>query len=297
MKLSNNTKNKALQLDILTILLEAPNCRLQSNEIWKKIMETLKEKYIPKLYKDESNLDTNFSRAKYALCTERLLFQEKLSDGVFYLIPEEIRAPLRIELQKIRNGEVFTKLDVDQQQRLLKEVEYYKAKSDIHELRQILFPRALIFSKMAELGLDPKEFNLKKCSGCVVTSCENCIVENMDSEVFGGIEFFLTEASFQPTEPDRSELNLSMFGWRIIGVSSITGRRLYGRYKNLGEMCEEQFERELLIWKDDFGKSDEEWVVLAPQLRKDPPGLIFKKMMSLPPVEFIIEEGHKEEGT
>ena len=70
---SNKIKNN-LQLDILLTLMEAPNYRLQSNQI----MKTLRDKYIPKPYCDGA-FDVAFSRAKKALVSERTYpFIEKI---------------------------------------------------------------------------------------------------------------------------------------------------------------------------------------------------------------------------
>jgi hypothetical protein len=111
-----------IDADILVVLLEAPNCILQKNTI-KKAIET---KYVKKKYTTEDAegvFHTVFTRAIKRLCSDELLKKDNRGhQSVFYSIPEEIRADLRIKLQKINNVKIFTRLDVDEQQRLLVKV-------------------------------------------------------------------------------------------------------------------------------------------------------------------------------
>ncbi len=155
MQLSAETRNNALRLDILTTTIEAPNCRLQSKEIQK----ALNARYVPKHY-DLESFDVAFSRAKAALRSEGLLERQNLGhQSVFYLIPEKIRAELKAELQRIKNVELFTKLDVDKQQWLLNEVEFYKKKEEIDELKYYKLPGKLVITKTRELKIDYNEFD------------------------------------------------------------------------------------------------------------------------------------------
>lgn len=109
----------AIDVDILVVLLEAPNCILQKNTIEKAI----ENKYVKKQYTTEDAegvFHTVFTRAIKRLCSDELLKRiDRGHQSVFYSIPEEKRADLKIKIQKIKNVQIFTRLDVDEQQRLL----------------------------------------------------------------------------------------------------------------------------------------------------------------------------------
>jgi hypothetical protein len=273
MQLSAETRNNTLRLDLLTIVIEAPNCRLQSKEIQK----ILNKRYVPEPYDFES-FDVAFSRAKAALRSEGLLERQDLGhQSVFYLIPEKVRADLKAELQKIRNVELFTKLDVDKQQWLLYEVEYYKKKEQLDHLKQTILPGHLVVLKARELNLDWKEFHPEKWQG---------VDFNLPSENFkqlGDIELKLVsdKALSNPKKNGQRAL-LVMFGWRLLGVSDITGSSLYGRYKLLGKGLEELFELGLVRFKERSNVSDDEWVRLAAKMRKEPLLAIFNGMVYWP---------------
>lgn len=273
MQLSTETRNNALRLDLLTTVIEAPNCRLQSKEIQK----TLNERYVPKPY-DLESFDVAFSRAKAALRSEGLLERQDLGhQSVFYLIPEQVRADLKAELQKIRNVELFTKLDVDKQQWLLDEVEYYKKREYLDELKQFQLPGRLVVSKARELNLDWKEFHPEKWR------CVDFILPPADFERLGDLELKLV-SDVALSEPQKYEQRtlLVMFGWKLLGISNVTGSSLYGRYKLLGKGLEELFELGLLRWKDRSHVSDEEWALLAPKLREKPLHALFRNIVFWP---------------
>jgi hypothetical protein len=114
----STARNSSVDLDVLAVLLEAPNCLLQ----WKEIKKQLQSKYVPKLMGDGS-FDVSINRSLARLTSQVLLKKDDRGhQSVFYSIPEEMRGDLRIKLQKIKNVQIFTKLDVSVQQWLLAEI-------------------------------------------------------------------------------------------------------------------------------------------------------------------------------
>jgi hypothetical protein len=113
----STARNSSVDLDVLAVLLEAPNCTLRCTEIKKK----LRSKYVPKLMGDGYFL-LNISRSLARLTLQGLVKRDDRGhQQVFYMIPEQKRNTLEEEMQKIRNVELFIKLDVSVQQWLLAE--------------------------------------------------------------------------------------------------------------------------------------------------------------------------------
>jgi hypothetical protein len=114
----STARNSSVDLDVLAALLEAPNCTLR----WKEIKKQLRSKYVPKLMGDGYFL-LSINRILVRLTLQGLLKRDDRGhQQVFYMIPEQKRNDLKEEMQKIRNVELFTKLDVSVQQWLLAEI-------------------------------------------------------------------------------------------------------------------------------------------------------------------------------
>ncbi|NLF88076.1 hypothetical protein GX563_04550 [Candidatus Bathyarchaeota archaeon] len=230
-------------------------------------------RYVPKPY-DLESFDVAFSRAKAALRSEGLLERQNLGhQSVFYLIPETIRAELKAELQKIKNVELFTKLDVDKQQWLLNEVEFYKKKEKIDELKYYKLPGQLVITKTRELKINYTEFDPEYWR-CVDFTSPTAY------ERLGNIELKLvSDTALSQPEKHEQHMILLMFGWKLLGASNVNGSSLYGRYKRLGKALEDLFELGLLRWRDQSHISDEEWARMAPKLRREPPLAVFKGLV------------------
>jgi hypothetical protein len=277
MQLSSSTKNNTLRLEILKILLEVPNCELQSNEIEKKIMATRKD------CKNERSLDVAFSRAKYALCAENLLKRKDCGHkDVFYLIPEKIRGNLKTELQKINNVQIFTKLDVDQQQKLLSEVEYYRRREQINALLKIPLPGFSVLSEIHKMGKDCKDFHPDHWKDVDFDyEAERYKVFYPELQGNADIELKLLSKADLVNPQMREEINKLQFGWRLLGISD-AGIQLYCRLQLLGQKFNLQFEEEVQRWKDYYKMPDKEWTQMEAAIRENPSPEFINSLLGLP---------------
>ena len=125
---SNKIKNN-LRLDILLTLMEAPNYRLQSNQI----LKTLHDKYVPKPYCDGA-FDVAFSRAKKALVSEGLLNRENRGhQQIFYNLTKKgqkecMSGSLEAVQQSIKNLEQLISILLSNPARL---EEWFQKEEDI----------------------------------------------------------------------------------------------------------------------------------------------------------------------
>ena len=226
-----------IDIDILNILIETPDCRKRCSKIEEELMPMYSKKY------DKQTFHTHFNRSIKRLCINKLLTKETLGhQNVFYLIPLRQREKIKMDLQKIRNAKIFTKLDLDEQQKLLLEVKFLRE----NNLSTYLFNRSLpgysIISECEKRSLNYRDFNpesWQKVLWCTEDEYTKALPSKLSPSSLSidpkNCEVEIKAIPEQIFDPDGYMKEIwSALGWNLLGTS-VNGTVLCCRLKIVAE--------------------------------------------------------------
>ena len=269
-----NWESDGMQVDILRILAEAPRCTLRRN-ILKQSLGT-KHSY------DDESLDVILARKLTKLDSDGNVKKDNRGhQNVWYFIPRKKQQSIRENLQKLLNRSVFESLTIDEQQKALSEVEYYRRREQINALLKVPLPGFTVLSEIHKHKMDCKDFHPEQWKDVdfdLKTESYKAIYQELQDNA--DIELKLLSEADLLNPQMREEINKLQFGWRLLGISD-AGIQLYCRLQLLGQKFELQFEEEVQRWKEHFKRPDKEWTDIEAVLRKNPGTDFIKAMLGV----------------
>jgi hypothetical protein len=254
----------SVDIDILATLIETPNCKKRSSDIEKELVGKHKNF-------NQNSFHTHFSRCIKRLCGKELIERElRDHQQVFYSIPDSQRESIRVDLQKIKNAKLFTQLDLEEQQRLISEVNLLRKRELTRNLWDIPLPGYAIVSKCQKMGLKYEDFEPNTWGNKVLWCKEEAYkltVPFIDSKSVGKIDDIELKTIPQPNAADLAEKKMTLQGWKILGASQ-EKIVLCCRLKVLAQSVESTVEAYIEHLKGFF--PPEKWVQIETYLRNDP---------------------------
>jgi hypothetical protein len=257
-----------VDIDILATLIETPNCRKRSSDIEKELVDKYKNSY------NKNSFHTHFNRCIKRLCSKEML-ERKAPDHqqVFYSIPDSQRESIRVELRKIKNVKLFTQLDLEEQQRLISEVNLLRKRELTRNLMDMPLPGYAIVSMCQKMGLNYQDFEPCTWGSKVVWWTEEAYKLTFPPfDPKSDRDFYEIELKTIP-QPNTANLTegkkierMALHGWCILGTSR-EKIALCCRLKVLALSIENTIEAYIEYLKEFF--PPEKWGQLE-DLRKDP---------------------------
>jgi hypothetical protein len=259
--------NDPVDIDILVTLIETPNCRKRSRDIEKELVGKYKSY-------NQNSFHTHFNRCIKRLCAKGLLARELLDhQQVFYIIPNSQRESTRVDLQKIKNAKLFRQLALEEQQRLISEVNLLRKRELTSILWNMPLPGYAIVSRCQKMGLNYQDFEPNTWGNKVVWWAEEAYkltfspFDSKSDQDFYEIEL---KTIPQPNTANLSEVKkierMALHGWSILGTSR-EKMALCCRLKVLAQSIESTIEAYIEYLKEFF--PPEKWGQLK-ELRNNP---------------------------
>ena len=267
-----------VDIDILTTLIEAPDCRKRSSELEKELFIKYK-----KVYSEES-FHTHFNRCIKRLCAYGLVKKASLGhQRVFYYMPKNQRQAVKTDLEKMKNAKLFISLGTDEQQRLLSEVSFLRKREYLRKLFELPLPAYAVIAECTRKGIDSQKFSLVssekldfhntpeswRSSFPFSPSIEEKDKDDVEIQVLSDDDAadLVDPLKWKEKTKDYNEL---MRGWRILGKSS-ENTVLFGRLRILGRLFEETIDAILSYLKVFLRELPEkEWNLVEQNIRADP---------------------------
>lgn len=167
---------------------------------------------------------------------------------------------------------------------LEKELKKYKRLNRIRELEAVdVLPAEAVLKKLEQMGfkrqeLCPNFYVEEPSTGCKIRSLGDG--DKLSSIAIGSM--------FDDYKPEDIEIKLipaesigkhlcewenyvppeTAGAWIPLTLKPVKGYYIVGAYKELLQLCKEQFDEEMLEWKEKFELSDEDWAVIGPDVRQ-----------------------------
>jgi len=253
-----------VDIDILANLIETPDCRKRSRDIEKELVNKYSKSY------NENSFHTHFNRCIKRLCNKELIEREPLDhQQVFYAIPERLREKIRIDLQKIKNTKIFTQLELEEQQKLISEVNLLRKRELTRNLMDMPLPGYAIISKCQEMNLNYEDFEPNTWGNRVVMGTEETYIQTVPFSRDSDLENREIELMIIPqTDLDTIKAEKMAYqGWKLLGISSRKKLALCGRLEALAQSIENTVEAYIEYLKIFY--PPEKWAQMETDLRND----------------------------